>query len=131
MDKARRALLHIHAMRELTADNRLIILERQLVLNNAIQGKLLVNHTTYDTIELPWKDNQVNKSCIPTGTYTYQKIMRSSNNEPALWLRNVKDRTEILIHQGTKPQHSQGCILLPDYKKFHNIVNNKGLIVIL
>ena len=131
MDKARKSLLHLHALREVTADHRLIILERNMHHSNAIQGTLLVNNHTFETIELPWKNNIVNRSCIPTGTYTYQKITRSSNKEPAVWLRNVKDRSEILIHHGTKPQHSQGCILLPEYRKFHNIVNSKGLIVIL
>lgn len=131
MDKARKSLLYISALRHITEENRLLVLERQMYHTNATQGTLLVNNETFDTIELPWKNNQINISCIPTGTYTYQRIQRQSNKEPALWLRNVKDRTEILIHYGTKPQHSKGCILLPQMKKFLTLVNNKGLIVIL
>lgn len=131
MDKARKSLLHIHALREITAEHRLLVLERNMFHTNATQGTLLVNNTTFETIELPWKENKVNVSCIPKGTYTYQKIRRISNQEPALWLRNVPERTEILIHYGTKPQHSQGCVLLPEFQKFLKIVNNKGLIVII
>lgn len=131
MDKARRSLLHIHALREITEEKRLIIIERSMYHHNATQGKLLVGSKTFDTIELPDKDNQKNISCIPKGTYTYQKIKRSSNNENALWIRGVENRTEILIHYGTKPSHSKGCVLLPNYKEFHRLVNDKGLIVII
>ena len=39
--------------------------------------------------------------------------------------------SNILIHEGNKPTQSEGCILLHNYKNFHRLVNNKGLIVII
>jgi hypothetical protein len=63
--------------------------------------------------------------------YAYTKILRSSNGKPAIWLRDVPNRSEILIHQGTKPEHSQGCIVMPEYNKLHEIMQEKGFIVLL
>ncbi len=131
MEKSKLALLQIHALREINKDHRLLILNREINHYNATTGTLICGGYTFNTIELPWKENQINISQIPSGTYTYQKITRSSNNEPATWIRNVENRSEILIHQGTKPIHSKGCILLPNYNKFHHIVNSKGLLTII
>ena len=131
MDKNKIPELLIHAAREITEQKRLLILERQINYHNATKGELLVQNKTFETIELPYKDNQRNISSIPPGTYTWQKIKRTSNGNDAVYIRDVKGRTQILIHQGTKPEHSQGCILLPNYREFHNLINNKGLIVII
>jgi len=131
MEKGKLSVLHIHALREVTTQNRLLILERQMFHQNATEGKLIMGNKTWDTVELPWKENQKNISCIPSGTYTWQKIIRSSNKQPALYIRDVDNRTEILIHEGNKPTQSEGCILLHNYKNFHRLVNNKGLIVII
>jgi dihydrofolate reductase len=131
MEKGKLSVLHIHALREVTTQNRLLILERQMFHQNATEGKLIMGNKTWETVELPWKENQKNISCIPSGTYTWQKIIRSSNKQPALYIRDVENRTEILIHEGNKPTQSEGCILLHNYRNFHRLVNNKGLIVII
>lgn len=110
---------------------RLIVLERSLDLYNCTQGQLLVNNDVYDTLELPWRENKINISRIPTGVYTYQKIKRASNGSNAVWLRDVPGRGQILIHYGTKPSHTKGCILLENYEKFHSSIPSKGLITIL
>jgi hypothetical protein len=61
------------------------------------------------TIERPWLNNQVGVSCIPTGRYLFERDR---------WGRfqyfrvlDVHERTFIEIHLGTKPSHSNGCIL--------------------
>jgi len=130
MDKTKKAVLLVQATRELLNDGRVIILERQVNYHNSTLGEILVKGITFDTIELPWKDNKKNISCIPPGVYTWQKIKRTSNGKNALYIRGVKDRTEILIHYGTMPQHSEGCILLPQYERFHTMLNTKGLLYI-
>lgn len=131
MDKTKKAVLLIHALREIAEEHRLLVLERQINYENAIKGEILVKNKTFETIELPYKDNQRNISSIPTGVYTWQKIKRTSNGKDAIYIRDVKARSGILIHYGTKPSHSEGCILMPEYYKFHDLVNNKGLIVII
>lgn len=51
-----------------------------------------------DTIELPWKENQRQVSCIPTGTY--RCVYRESEKYPQHYiLQNVPNRDFILIHQ--------------------------------
>ncbi len=51
------------------------------------------------TLELPWRDNQVNISCIPNGTYT--AMLDDSvtiGKMHVIRLDNVQGRTGILIH---------------------------------
>ena len=74
------------------------------------------------TLELPWRDNQKNISCIPAGRYI-TKLIYSQKFKDVYWLREVEDRTGILIHAGTWAgdkekgfkTHSYGCILLGKY----------------
>ena len=110
---------------------RLITVEITDKYQNANSVSLYVGDKTFSGIELPWKNNTKNISAIPRGVYAWQKIKRQSNGKDAIWLRDVPGRSEILIHQGTKPIHSKGCILLPDYTEFHDYVERKGLIVLL
>lgn len=110
---------------------RLIVVETTHNYQNASSINLYCGEKTFKGLELPWKKNVVNISCIPRGTYAYQKITRSSNGKNAVWIRDIPGRTEILIHQGTKPIHSKGCILLPEYEEFHEYIGKKGLIVLL
>lgn len=63
------------------------------------------------SLELPWKDNERNISCIPTGIYACEWNGHRSNN-PSFRVLDVYDRTGILIHSGNMVTHSQGCILL-------------------
>lgn len=131
MDTTRKKILTLLGSATAVAEKRLIVLERTLDLHNCTQGQLLVGNKVFDTLELPWLDNRKNISRIPPGTYTFQKIKRMSTGANAIWLREVENRTEILIHQGTKPIHSQGCILIENYEEFHQHVQSKGLIVIV
>lgn len=131
MDTTRKKILSLLGAATAVSEKRLIVLERTLDLHNCTQGQLLVGNRVFDTLELPWKENQKNISRIPPGTYTFQKIKRTTNGKNAIWLRDVKGRSEILIHHGTKPTETQGCILLEDYERFHYTVANKGLIVVI
>lgn len=61
------------------------------------------------TIERPWLDNAQNVSCIPTGTYLTR--WRESPRFGFTWeLRDVPDRSYILIHAANYPSNVQGCI---------------------
>lgn len=131
MDTTRKKILGIVASTHALQSKKLIILERVLKLDNCIQGQILVGKNHYDTLELPYKNNQKNISSIPTGVYTFQKIKRSTNGKNALYIRGVENRTEILIHYGRKVTDTQGCILIENYERFHSEVSHKGLIVII
>jgi len=70
-------------------------------------------------IELPWRDNQSNLSCIPLGEYLVTPYTSRKFGNVHL-LTNVLQRSFILLHTGnyagdtTKGflTHSHGCILL-------------------
>ena len=111
--------------------NRLLVIETTHNYQNANSVNIYVGQKTFEGIELPYRNNEKNVSSIPRGTYVWQKIKRSSNGKNAIWIRDVPNRSEILIHQGTKPIHSKGCILLPNYEEFHEYIENKGLITLL
>jgi hypothetical protein len=68
---------------------------------------------TFNTVERPWKENRNKISCIPPGIYTFTKS--KANNNPALKdvlrLSDPPYRGGVLVHVGTKPTDSEGCIL--------------------
>ena len=72
-------------------------------------GVLLLNDFRCYTVERPWLDNTPFKSCIPTGVYETENIIRPSG-KPAVSLNNVPGRTHILIHPGNEVYDVVGCI---------------------
>lgn len=63
------------------------------------------------TLELPWKNNANNISCIPEGEYIAE-VHNSPNFGKCLWLKEVEDRSEILIHPANYVHQLRGCIAL-------------------
>lgn len=72
------------------------------------------------TLELPWKDNQVNVSCIPPGEYQAVWNYSPTFERMLYLLQDVPGRTGIRIHPGNRAgdtaegfvSDSAGCILL-------------------
>lgn len=129
--KQRRVLNQLLGSLKVQDSRRLIVVETTHKYENVTSVNIYVGTKTFTGIELPWKNNEKNISQIPRGTYAWQKITRESNGKPAIWLRDVPNRSEILIHQGRYPHHSKGCILMDGYKELHEYVGSKGLIVLL
>lgn len=65
----------------------------------------------WDSLELPWLNNQRRISCIPEGEYIAIKH-KSPKFGQSLWLQNVPNRSEILIHRGNFYRDILGCILI-------------------
>jgi len=63
------------------------------------------------TLELPWKWNKPNVSCIPPGEYPCKKII-SPNLGECIAINNVPGRTLIRIHSGNFYTQIKGCILV-------------------
>lgn len=79
------------------------------------------------TLELPWKNNSHNISCIPEGIYGLKKY--SSSKHPKNYeVAGVPNRDAILIHKGNYNTDIQGCILVGDG---YNDINNDGEIDII
>ena len=69
-----------------------------------------VKHVFY-TLELPWRDNETDVSCIPAGVYPC-KMKRSPSKGVRYHLSGTDPRTYIMIHVGNYPSEILGCILL-------------------
>jgi hypothetical protein len=93
----------------------------RLYCNEYTRGKLTVNNGfTCDTLELPWRNNASQVSCIPVGTY--KVIPRTSPKYGNhLHVTGVNGRDLILIHWGnyaasankkTGTPDIKGCILV-------------------
>ena len=74
------------------------------------------------TMELPWRDNQPNISCIPPGKYQCQVRYSRRFQKEFYGIKHVPGRSWILFHAGNVAgdkakglaSHSEGCILLGD-----------------
>jgi len=62
------------------------------------------------TIELPWKDNEVNVSCIPEGSYLLEKRITHERGFHLI-LKSIPGRSWILIHPANDAiTELEGCI---------------------
>ena len=62
------------------------------------------------TLELPWRDNARNDSCIPPGVYRLTKAS-SPRFAECFYVHDVPGRSGILIHPGNVLADTKGCIL--------------------
>jgi len=67
--------------------------------------------TTFYTLELPYRDNKRNISCIPEGEYICRKICSKHFGE-TFEICDVPNRGEILFHQGNYTSSTRGCVLV-------------------
>lgn len=107
------------------------------IIRNYGEKQTLGNLIVYDgfnkifeckTLELPWKDNQRNISCIPEDTYWVRK--RKAEESPSksydhFIVENVPNRSYILWHGGTYYTHIKGCFLMGQY--FSDVNNDRVL----
>lgn len=64
---------------------------------------------TFTTLELPWKNNERNKSCIPPGEY--EVVPHTSPKHGKCFLiKNVSGRDGILIHTLNFANQTEGCV---------------------
>lgn len=86
------------------------------------------------TLELPWRDNRRQRSCIPAGTY-YCCVTNSPRFGRVYTVTGVPGRSHILIHSGNYAgdvdkgykSHVQGCILLA--KRTGQLAGQRGVLV--
>ena len=62
------------------------------------------------TLELPWKDNKPNVSCIPVGKYKVKKTYSPHFGKDMWEVLNVQDRSGIRIHIANYVSELKGCI---------------------
>lgn len=107
-----------------------IVLVRVVKNFNYILGRLYIYQGAKEifncaTLELPYKDNKVNQSAIPPGSYPI-KLEWSPRFSRLLWeLKQVPGRTEIKIHNANYVHQLNGCIAVG--REFLDI-NNDGVL---
>ena len=70
------------------------------------------------TLELPWRRNRQDISCIPEGFYMAKKVQTEKHGKSYLVL-HVPDRSEILVgHIGNTHVDTEGCILFGSYPSY-------------
>lgn len=62
------------------------------------------------TLELPWRLNEPNRSCIPAGLYTCKRY-KSDRYDDTFKVWGVYNRDSILFHPGNFLTDTDGCIL--------------------
>tara|TARA_R110000850_G_C9996087_1_gene467986 strand:+ start:35828 stop:36214 length:387 start_codon:yes stop_codon:yes gene_type:complete len=97
-------------------------------------GRLTYGDFKCFTLELPWKFNSSNISCIPEGIYSASKYNSPSKGEVIL-LDDVHRRTFIEIHAGNYTRQILGCILVGDGIKYldndnvPDVTNSKATLI--
>jgi hypothetical protein len=97
------------------------------------EGQLFTLGFNCYSLELPWRDNQRNISCIPPGDYDVV-IRQSPRFGTIYWVLKVPGRTYILIHSGNWAgdvekgfkTHVNGCILLG--KKMGYLIGQRAVL---
>ena len=100
---------------------REVFLPRISSNDQGTKGLLLTEGFQCCSIELPWRDNKSNMSCIKAGSYICQP-WASGRFGDVYNVTDVEGRTYILTHRGNLAgdtllhwkTHSNGCILLGD-----------------
>jgi hypothetical protein len=99
------------------------ILMQTVGSTDATTGMMLTDLHEFFTIELPWLNNQANKSCVPDGTYElipYNSPMHGPTwclHNPTLniygeWPAPAGGRTSCEIHSANWATQLLGCIAL-------------------
>ena len=93
-----------------------LILTRTSKTGNAVRGSIVLPFTQYPCSDREEEDITIKTLenadfIIPAGTYPLKRTYSYKFKKLLPILENVPDREGIRIHRGTKPEHSQGCIL--------------------
>lgn len=64
------------------------------------------------TLELPWKHNQPQVSCIPAGTYKCFRRYSGHFNCEVFEIGGVPGRSDVLLHPANYTSELRGCVAL-------------------
>ena len=88
----------------------IIRLPLSVCINSTI-GELFINEVFLGyTLELPWRDNQHNISCVPEGTYPIQMFPAEHWHRSVPVVMNVPNRSGIEMHVANYTKDVLGCI---------------------
>jgi len=109
-------------------ENINLLLIRDTLNDVSTMGKLFLNGEEFcHTLELAWKENQRSISCIPAGEYDVRlRLPRESATREYIHLlvKDVPNRSYILVHIGNTTADTKGCILVGQSRKQHFVGNS-------
>lgn len=82
---------------------------------------------SFNSLELPFEDNKKQISCIPAGIYKVVK-RNSEKSGRHFEIKDVEDRSLILMHVGNYHNQTKGCILVGNGFKYLNGDNELDII---
>lgn len=77
-----------------------------------------------NSLELPWRDNTPQRSCIPTGVYRVVLAWSPAFKRDLPLLLDVPGRSGIRIHRANYPRELRGCIALGENTKVGCVLNS-------
>ena len=80
-------------------------------------GRLRCGDFQCFTLELPWRNNERGRSCIPAGNYR-ARLYDSPMHDMVVLFEDVPDLSMIEIHAGNYTTQIEGCILVGDSIRF-------------
>lgn len=89
-----------------------VLLKRRPSIPMGTFGVLSVDNLVLFTVELPWKDNANNVSCIPTGKYRCSWTKSPRLKKFTYEITSVPKRAGIRIHSANFASQVLGCIAL-------------------
>ena len=97
-----------------------LTLTRTSKTGNAVRGSIVLPFTQYPCSDREEQDIAIKTLenadfIIPAGTYPLKRTYSYKFKKLLPILEDVPDREGIRIHRGTKPEHSEGCILTDMY----------------
>ena len=92
-----------------------VVLTRKDDDHNGTFGTLVMDNFNCLTVELPYRDNEPNTSCIPKGQYTCKWTHSPRLDKYTYELQDVPNRAGIRIHSANYPDQLLGCIALGSY----------------
>jgi hypothetical protein len=94
-----------------------VSIERVYLLTETLGSWYIDGVLATKTMELPWRENQRNISCIPEGTYEVIREATSNHHPyPHFRILGVEDRDGILVHKITYVSGLRGCIGVGEFK---------------
>ena len=79
-------------------------------VGGATRGWLVWDGQAWPTMELPWRGNRRNVSCVPPGRYGVRRH-QSPRFGPCWLVGPVPGRSAILVHAGNTTRDTRGCVL--------------------
>ena len=94
---------------------REVFLSRVKLTSTYTRGVIDVeNEAPFSVLELPWRNNEVERSCIPAGTYILEQFFHKEWG--ITWFfQHVPGRTDVILHWGNFLKDTRGCPLIATF----------------